>query len=275
MSTSCSVSASESVTYLDRIVAWHRDRAANDARDTSRLLEEARVAALNRRPDRFVSALVAGTTLNVIAEIKRRSPSRGDIAPQLSPREIADDYRRGGAAALSVLTDEPHFGGSVADLVEARTTTDLPILRKDFTVDSRDVLDACIMGADAVLLIVAALSDEELSRFIDLATELRLGALIEVHDEGELRRGLAAGARMVGVNQRNLKTFEVDTSLAARMGTLIPAKIVAIAESGITGVDDAQRCAAAGYRAVLVGEHLVRSTERQAALRELRVALPS
>jgi len=263
------------VTYLDRIVAWHRDRAANDARDTSRLLEEARVAALNRQPDRFVSALVAGTTLNVIAEIKRRSPSRGDIAPQLSPREIADDYRRGGAAALSVLTDEPHFGGSVADLVEARTTTDLPILRKDFTVDSRDVLDACIMGADAVLLIVAALSDEELSRFIDLATELRLGALIEVHDEGELRRGLAAGARMVGVNQRNLKTFEVDTSLAARMGTLIPADIVAIAESGITGVDDAQRCAAAGYRAVLVGEHLVRSTERQAALRELRVALPS
>jgi len=262
------------VTYLDGIVAWHRKRAATDPRDVATLLKRA-AGERATTPRRFADALTRGSSLAVIAEIKRRSPSKGAIDESLDPVLLAGEYERGGAACLSVLTDEPHFGGSVADLAEARTTTNLPILRKDFTVDSRDVLDACIMGADAVLLIVAALSDDELSRFIDLATELRLGALVEVHDEGELHRGLAAGARMVGVNQRNLKTFEVDSLLAARIGTLIPADIVAVAESGITGVDDAQRCAEAGYRAVLVGEHLVRSAERQAALRELRVALPS
>lgn len=263
------------MTYLDRIVGWHRARAVNDGRRPGRLFEEAVASVGSRRKNRFETALRDGSSLNVIAEIKRRSPSRGDIAPHLSPGDVAKDYLAGGAACLSVLTDEPHFGGSSSDLREARTASNLPVLRKDFTVDARDVMDAALMGADAVLLIVAALDDLELREFLRIATELHLAALVEVHDESELARGLGAGATLIGVNQRNLRTFEVDTHLAERLALRIPAGVVSVAESGITGPDDAKRCAAAGYRAVLVGEHLVRSADRATAVRELRVALPS
>ena len=262
------------MTYLDGIVAWHRKRAATDPRDAATLLERA-ASERATTPRRFADALTRRSSLAVIAEIKRRSPSKGAIDESLDPVLLADEYERGGAACLSVLTDGPHFGGSAADLKAARSATSLPILRKDFTVCELDIVDAASMGADAVLLIVAALSDEELRRFHAVAGHLSLDALIEVHDEAELERALAIDARLIGVNQRNLHTFAVDQDRAEQMMSQIPAGIVAVAESGIRGDEDARRLASAGYRAVLVGEHLVRSTDRGKALRELQVALPS
>jgi indole-3-glycerol phosphate synthase len=176
---------------------------------------------------------------------------------------------------LSVLTDEPHFGGSTDDLRRARGATDVPVLRKDFTVSAVDVIDAYAMGADCVLLIVAALSDDELAAFHRLASDLGLAALIEVHDEAELQRALRINPRLIGVNQRDLRTFQVDRDRAVRVAAEIPDGVVGVAESGITGGADAARLAAAGYRAVLVGEHLVTSANVEASLRELRLALPS
>ncbi len=220
-------------------------------------------------------AVAQSSRLAVIAEIKRRSPSKGDINMDLIPEQLAREYELGGASCLSVLTDGPHFAGSVADLRMARAAVRLPVLRKDFTVCALDVLDARLMGADAVLLIVAALSDRELSQLHALALEVGLDALVEVHDEMELDRALAVNATLIGVNQRDLHTFHVDPQRAVRLAKRIPEGVLAVAESGITGADDARRCAEAGYRAVLVGEHLVRSADREMALTELRVALPS
>lgn len=263
------------MTYLDSIVAWHRRRAASDDRDLHALKRTA-LERLDGRPRRpFLAALQEGSRLSVIAEIKRRSPSKGDIRVELDPSSLARQYSVGGAACLSVLTDEPHFGALAGDLAAARDATQLPVLRKDFTVDERDVVDASLMGADAVLIIVAALSNDEMRRFVALASELRLASLVEVHDEDELSRALDVGATLVGVNQRDLKSFEVDTRRAERLANLMPRHVVAVAESGIVGASDARRCAEAGYRAVLVGEHLVRSADPVAALDELRVALPS
>ena len=159
----------------------------------------------------------AGGELAVIAEVKRRSPSKGPLDAGLDPAAVAADYEAGGAACVSVLTDEEFFGGSPADLAAARSACGLPVLRKDFTVSRADVCDARLMGADAVLLIVAALSDDELSSFLGLAQELSLDALVEVHDEAELERALDAGAELVGVNQRDLTTFAVDPERAARL----------------------------------------------------------
>ncbi|MFZ9731185.1 MAG: indole-3-glycerol phosphate synthase TrpC [Ilumatobacteraceae bacterium] len=262
------------MTYLDGIVAWHRKRAATDPRDATALIERA-ADERTTAPRRFANALTAGPSLAVIAEIKRRSPSKGEIDESLDPILLAKEYEQGGAACLSVLTDTPHFGGSANDLKAARSATRLPVLRKDFTVSELDVIDAALMGADAVLLIVAALSDAELRSFSSLAMQLSLDALVEVHDEVELDRALSVDVKLIGVNQRNLHTFEVDQDRAERMMTRIPTGVVAVAESGIRSSEDARRLAAAGYRAVLVGEHLVRSSDRGKALRELRVALPS
>ena len=218
---------------------------------------------------RFRDAL-ATPGLRGIAEVKRRSPSKGDLAPGLVAGVLAKSYQDGGAAALSVLTDGEWFGGSAADLAEARAACDLPVLRKDFTVDERDVCDARAMGADAVLLIVAALSDEELARFRARATEMGMAALIEVHDEAELARAVDGGADLIGVNQRDLRTFEVDRARALRLAELIPSGVVKVAESGITSAADLQDLAAAGYDAVLVGERLVVSSDPGDALRSLR-----
>lgn len=210
-----------------------------------------------------------GSTLSCIAEVKRRSPSKGDLDPDLHPDLLAKEYMAGGALCLSVLTDEAYFGGSVSDLQEARFSSGLPVLRKDFTVQERDVIDARLMGADAVLLIVAALSDKELRTFQARADSLSLAALVEVHDEGELNRALSAGARIVGVNQRDLRTFQVDQDRACALAGRIPSGVVAVAESGIRYGDDARRLADAGYDAILVGETLIRSSDRGAALRSL------
>lgn len=206
----------------------------------------------------------------VIAELKRRSPSKGDLAPNIDPVDIAGAYERGGAAAMSVLTDVDFFGGSVDDLRTARAACSLPVLRKDFTVDPRDICDARIMGADCVLLIAAALDDTELASMLSLARELSIDALVEIHDEPELERAVAAGADLIGVNQRDLVTFAVDTERALRMAPQMPAGVVRVAESGITGPADAAMLAAAGYHAVLVGEHLVTSGDPEAGVAALR-----
>ena len=253
--------------YLDRIVAAHRAAAAVDDRPVGPLLDSA-LAAPPVRP--FAAALREEDGPSVIAEFKRRSPSRGELAPGLVAADVAAGYEAGGAAALSVLTDTEFFGGSPEDLRQGRAACSLPVLRKDFTVDRRDVLDARIMGADAVLLIVAALGDAELRGLLALAEEVGIAALVEVHDEAEVERALAAGAQVVGVNQRDLTTFEVDRDRARRLGSLLPTGTLRVAESGIAGPDDVGRLGEAGYDAVLVGEWLVTSGDPGAAVRSLR-----
>ena len=255
------------MSYLDRIVAGHRAGAAADTRDPRDVRREAERAPV---PRGFRQALVDGAPTAVIAEIKRRSPSKGDLAADLDPAALARSYADGGAAALSVLTDLEWFGGSAEDLAAARAACPCPVLRKDFTVSALDVCDARAMGADAVLLIVAALDDAELRSFLALAGDLGLDALVEVHDGAELERALGAGADLVGVNQRDLTTFTVDRALAAELAPLMPAGVVRVAESGIEGPDDVARLAVAGYDAVLVGESLLTAADPQAAVAALR-----
>jgi len=255
--------------YLNTIVAAHRARAAVDDRDIGAALEDARNAGPVRSFTDAIRSAAAGKGMAVISEIKRRSPSKGDLDLGLDPAAVAADYEAGGAACLSVLTDQDFFGGSADDLVAARSACALPVLRKDFTVSALDVCDARTMGADAVLLIVAALSDGDLTGFLGVAGQLALTALVEVHDEPELARALAAGAKVVGVNQRDLRTFEVDHQRALKLGGMMPEGVVAVAESGIRGGDDVRRLSEAGYQAVLVGETLVRSGDRRAAVQEL------
>ena len=250
-----------SATYLDAILADHRARVAADQRPFERLVEQAR----DQPPARGFAAALADR-FSVIAEVKRRSPSKGAIDADLDPATLAQAYERGGAACVSVLTDVDYFGGSAGDLVAARHAIAAPVLRKDFTVALADVCDARIMGADGVLLIVAALDDAELADFHALAVELGLAALVEVHDDTELERALRVDARLIGVNQRDLMTFAVDTDRAVRLAPKIPAGVIRVAESGIGGPDDAVPLATAGYHAVLVGESLVRSGDPAAAV---------
>jgi indole-3-glycerol phosphate synthase len=253
-------------TYLDEILAFHRARAAADSRTEGDLAAQ---VALAGRPRGFTAALAAAPGVGVIAEVKRRSPSKGPLAPNLDPAELARAYERGGATCVSVLTDGPHFGGSSADLGAAREAVALPVLRKDFTVDRRDLFDARLMGADAVLLIVAALSDDELAEFVVLGGDLGLDCLVEVHDEAELARALGAGASLVGVNQRDLRSFAVDPDRACRVAAAMPDGIVRVAESGIRSAEDVARLVDAGFDAILVGEALVTSADPAAALRSL------
>ena len=253
-------------TYLDKILDHHRAVAAIDVRPIDRLIEQARAMPAARG---FRAALAGRDRLGVIAEIKRRSPSKGDLNIGLDPTEMAQMYERGGAACLSVLTDVEHFGGSVADLQAARAACSLPVIRKDFTVSERDVLDARIMGADCVLLIAAALDRGALSAFHTLAVDIGLDVLVEIHDERELEHALAAEATLIGVNQRDLVTFQVDHERAVRMAGVIPDHAVKVAESGVRGADDARSLRAAGYDAVLVGETLVTSGDPAAAIVDL------
>ena len=219
-----------------------------------------------------LEVVAASGDIAVISEIKRRSPSKGELAAGLDPGVLARQYEAGGAACLSVLTDVDFFGGSVDDLVSASAACALPVLRKDFTVSARNVCDARIMGAECVLLIAAALDQAELESFLKLAHAIGFDALVEIHDEAELERAVAAGADLIGVNQRDLVTFAVDTDRAVRMAPQMPAGVVRVAESGITGAGDAAVLAAAGYHAVLVGEHLVTSGDPEAGVAALRGA---
>jgi len=257
--------------YLDKIVQSHREVASRDQRNLDDLAGQASALSSTRG---FRARLVQGSreSLCVIAEIKRKSPSKGVLRANLDAAHIASLYEQGGASCLSVLTDEHFFGGSVEDLQIARASTSLPVIRKDFTVSEFDVLDARLMGADCVLLIAAALTDDELSRFHDLAVQIGLEVLVETHDEHELERALNVGATIVGVNQRDLITFEVDHARAERMASLIPPTVVRVAESGVRNADDARRLRDAGYDAVLVGESIVTSIDPVAAVRDLRVS---
>jgi len=254
-------------TYLDRILVAHRASAAADLRGVDELVASAR--ALGEPARGFARALREGEGVSVIAEIKRASPSRGPLAPDLEAAPMARKYTSGGAAALSVLTDAEFFCGSADDLAAARAATTLPVLRKDFTVGPADVCDARLMGADAVLLIAAALSPSMLAELFDLAAAVGLDALIEVHDEAEANAALSLGATLIGVNQRDLVTFEVDQERAERVARVVPATVVRVAESGIRTGHDLARLADAGYDAVLVGEALVTAADPAAAVRAL------
>jgi indole-3-glycerol phosphate synthase len=256
--------------YLAKILDRHRAAAQSDPRRLSQLIDEAKSVGPVRG---FVQKLREDSLLQlaVIAEIKRRSPSKGVLREGIIASDLARTYASGSASCLSVLTDDVSFGGSVDDLREARTATSIPVLRKDFTVSELDVCDARIMGADCVLLIAAALSQSELLAFHQLAVEIGLDVLVETHDESEVERALLVGATMIGVNQRDLVTFQVDHERAVRMAAEIPNGVVKIAESGVRDADDAQSLRNAGYDAVLVGESLVVSTDPVKAIASLRV----
>jgi indole-3-glycerol phosphate synthase len=258
------------MTVLDEILATKRDEVTMLHRPQVRDLLRARALAAAPTRD-FVAALRPATgTVGVIAEIKRRSPSKGDLAPDLDPALTAKAYAAGGTSCLSVLTDARWFGGAVDDLVSARAVCDVPVLRKDFTIDEVQVYETRALGADALLLIVAALPDDVLLRDLhELAIGLGLAVLVETHDDAELERALSVGARIVGVNARNLGTFAEDLSVGERLAARVPADVVAVAESAIRSVDDATRMAAAGFDAVLVGEMLVRAPDPASAVRGL------
>ena len=256
-------------TYLDAILAFHRERARADTRSFQDVFRLASQMPPCRGFERAI-ARESESRLAVIAEIKRRSPSKGNLNIDVDPAVLAQQYELGGATCLSVLTDVEHFAGSPEDLRIARGSVGLPVLRKDFTVDLRDICDARLMGADAVLLIAAALTGAEMASFHDVATSLGLDVLVEVHDERELEVALTANASMIGVNQRDLVTFQVDHERAVRMGGVIPSHVVRVAESGVRGRDDAQSLRDAGYDAVLVGESLVTATNPTESLQLLR-----
>ena len=207
--------------------------------------------------------------LSVIAEFKRRSPSKGTLREAADAGAIAAAYRANGAAALSVLTDERYFGGNERDLREARDAAGLPALRKDFIVDEYQVFESALIGADAILLIARILSDAELRRFLDLAGRCGLATLVETHNAEEIERAVAADATIIGVNSRDLDTFEVNLDTALRLRAMIPDGCVTVAESGIHTREDVERVAAAGYDAMLVGESLMRSPDPGRKLAEL------
>ncbi|WP_110205957.1 indole-3-glycerol phosphate synthase TrpC [Nocardioides daejeonensis] len=207
--------------------------------------------------------------ISVIAEIKRRSPSKGDLAPIPDPTVLADAYAQGGAAAISVLTEERRFHGSLADLRAVRSAVETPLLRKDFVVDAYQIHEARAAGADLVLLIVAALDDTRLHALHAEAVALGLTPLIEVHDEVETRRAVDLGAELIGVNARNLKTLAVDNDTFGRLAPLVPDDRVLVAESGITGPADVRRFAGEGARVVLVGEALVKDGDPTGAVRAM------
>jgi len=257
------------MSLLDEILVTKRAEVARLAERAPALEAEAAAAPPSGRD--FAAALRRPDgRLAVIAEIKRKSPSKGALAPGLDAAATAARYAAGGAAALSVLTDGPYFDGCLEDLRVARAACGLPVLRKDFTIDPLQLHEARAAGADAVLLIVAALPDDALLADLQsLATELGLAALVEADDEAGVARALRAGARIVGVTNRNLRDFGEDLSTGTRLAGLIPPDVVAVAESAIRSVDDARAMAEAGFSAVLVGEHLVRSPDPEAAVEAL------
>ncbi len=254
-------------SVLDDIVAGvrldldHR-RAVTPAADL-------RAALADVAPPRDPMPHFRGTGSSVIAEVKRRSPSKGDLAEIPDPAALARAYAAGGAAAISVLTEGRRFGGSLDDLRAVRAAVDTPLLRKDFMVETYQLLEARAAGADLILLIVAALDDDTLRRLHDEARDLGLGVLVEVHDEAETERAVTLGAELVGVNARNLKTLAVDHGTFARLAPLVPEDRVLVAESGISGPSDVERFVAEGARVVLVGEALVRGGEPEAAVRAM------
>ena len=230
---------------------------------------ERRAATCNPRGDAFLAALSKPGQANVVAECKRRSPSRGVLATQYDPVAIARQYETGGASAISVLTEPTFFDGALEHLSAVRQAVTLPLLRKDFIVDDYQLLEARAIGADAALLIVAALEQGDLVRLQRRAWELGLAALVEVHDDEELSRAIDSGAQIIGVNNRNLRTLAVDVAASRRLGARIPGNVVGVSESGLTSRADLEELAGQGYRAFLIGERFMTAPNPAAAISEL------
>ncbi|MBC7925582.1 MAG: indole-3-glycerol phosphate synthase TrpC [Bryobacteraceae bacterium] len=251
---------------LSRIVSHKRDELVQ----LQYRADQFALAAETRREDqRDFRGALASNPPAIIAEIKKASPSKGLLMPDFHPSSIAQSYHAGGASALSVLTDKQFFQGALSDLEAARAAVRLPALRKDFTLHPVHVLQAAAHGADAILLIAAILTEREMRDLRELATRYRMAALVEVHDSDELDRAVASGASILGVNNRNLHTFEVRLETSLRLAERIPRGALRVSESGITSRADIALLSAAGYDAFLVGEHLMRSASPEAALREL------
>ncbi len=253
-------------TILERIVARKRAElvARREALPNVEPLAIEQVATRRNFEEALRNARPA-----IIAELKKASPSKGLLAPNYDPSSIAPAYERGGAAALSVLTDSDFFQGSLDDLRRARNATRIPVLRKDFTIDSFHVLEAAASGADAILLIAAILSDTELRDLRELAEQFKLTALVEVHDGEELQRAAGSGARVIGVNNRDLRTFEVRLETSLRLAEQMPPGATRVAESGIRSANDVHRLLEAGFHAFLVGEHLMTSPDPAQSIRDL------
>jgi indole-3-glycerol phosphate synthase len=254
---------------LARIVAKKREDLSRGGQPIRKWEQAAELRLAGRRD--FRGALAARTPA-IIAEVKKASPSKGILSHDFDPARIAGMYQAGGAAALSVLTDETFFQGSVADLESARAAVDVPVIRKDFTIDPRQILEAAAHGADAILLIAAILTEREIREFRETASRHGLSALVEVHNRRELDTAIGAGADLIGVNNRNLSTFEVTLDTSIELAAYMPSGVILVSESGIHRAADVTKLRAAGYTAFLVGEHLMRSGDPIAALRELAAA---
>jgi indole-3-glycerol phosphate synthase len=257
-------------SVLDRIVEVKRAEVRTLRERASQLAEAARVGDA---PRGFATALRRAGEVALLAEVKRRSPSAGEIRPGADPADVARAYQRGGAAALSVLTDHAFFGGELGFLAQARAASALPVLRKDFVIDPLQLREAWVGGADAVLLIARILPGALLAELHAAASALGLDVLVEVHDAAELERALACGATLVGVNNRDLARFVTDLELSIRLAPGVPPAVTLVAESGIRGADEVRRLGAAGVDAVLVGESLMRQHDLAAAAAGL-VGLP-
>jgi indole-3-glycerol phosphate synthase len=258
------------VTVLDDIVSGVREDVAQ--RMSVVPLDELKERAGRVRPARDVAAVLADDDVSVIAEVKRASPSRGSLAEIADPAALAREYEAGGAHCISVLTEGRRFGGSLADLAAVRAAVDIPVLRKDFIVTSYQLWEAKAYGADMILLIVAALDQSALVSLIERTDSLGLAALVEVHDEDEIERAVDAGALIVGVNARNLKTLEVDRTVFQRVAHRIPSSCIKVAESGVRDPHDLITYAEAGADAVLVGESLVTGRDPRTAVHDLVTA---
>ncbi|HEY5247923.1 MAG TPA: indole-3-glycerol phosphate synthase TrpC [Dermatophilaceae bacterium] len=258
-------------TVLDEIIDGVREDVA--ARAALVPLDELKSRAAQAAPayDGY-AALSAGDGVKVIAEVKRSSPSKGALAIIADPAALAADYAAGGASVISVLTERRRFGGSLQDLSEVRAAVDIPVLRKDFMVSAYQVWEARAYGADVILLIVAALDQPTLVGLRECAESLGMTALVEVHDEAEAERAVASGARVIGINARNLKTLEVDRGTFGRLAPHLPSGIVTVAESGVRGPDDVIEYARSGASAVLVGECLVTGGRPREAVADLIAA---
>ena len=259
--------------FLSEILAQKRKAVARMKADrsASSFLERALEVRKTAGPHRLLRALsFESPCLKIIAEFKRRSPSAGIIRDDLSAEEIGCRYERGGACAISVLTDEAHFAGSIADLRAVRSSTNLPIVRKDFIIDPIQIYEAAVAGADAILLIVAALDDAVLGDLREIVEDqLGLDALVEVHTSEELRRALNVGARIIGVNNRDLQTFQVSLETSERLIGEAPHDTIMVSESGLHSSQSLRRLHELGFRAFLIGETLMRATDPEKALRDL------
>jgi len=252
---------------LDRIVEEkNRELALAKVRTPLDVLEQSLAGA---PPVRDFEGRLRAAPCAIIAEVKRASPSRGRLTEDFRPRDIAATYQAGGAAAVSVLTDEHFFEGAGAHLSEARCAVDLPVLRKDFVIDEYQIVEGRLLGADAVLLIARILDVQRMRRFISLAASLGMAALVEVHSAGELERAMCAGASLVGINNRDLGTFRTDLATTLELAPRVPAGVTVVSESGIRARRDIERLLGAGVHAFLIGESLMTAADPAAKLREL------